>query len=829
MRSLRLGDQMDNLWQDVKYGMRLLVKNPGFTAVVIMTLALGIGINTAIFSVVNAVLLKPLGYKEPDRVVALWETRIDRGGDRSRVTPANYLDWQRQGTLFENIATFGASGMNLTGSGEPEMLLGARVSTNYFATLGLSPILGRAFSAEEGQPGRNSVIILGHGLWVRRFGADPDIIGKAITLDGTSYTVVGVMPAGIYPTWPMTSTQIIFQPSHQDYLIPFTLNEQRAANRNSHVLGVIGRLKQGVTIKDAQSEMDVIAARLEQQYPEDRNEGILVSPLVDEVVGSVRPALLILLGTVGLVLLIACANIASLLLARMTGRQKEVAIRAALGASRLRLVRQFFVEGLLLALVGGAAGIWLALFGIDLLLKIIPQEIPRLDQVRVDSNVLGFTLLISLLSSLVFGLMPALQTSRPDLVETLKEGGRSLQPGTSRQMFRRLLVVAQVSLAVILVTAAGLLIRSFWQLNRVNPGFNAQGVLLFDLTLPQSKYADWYQIRDFYAEFLERVNRIPGVESTAVAYDHPLKSTWIDSFSIEGRPEPEPGEHPSGRFRPVSAGYFRTVGMELERGRLFTEQDDTDRPGVIIINDALARRYFSDEDPLGKRVQITTPSNLWGKAVPTSFEIVGIVRDSKFMGLDAEIEPAYYLPARQVPLADMTALIRTTGDPSSLIPAIRDEISAIDATQPISEITTLEQVLAGAIAQPRFNMILMGTFGAVALILAIVGIYGLVSFTVAQRTHEIGIRMALGAKTGDILRLVVGQGMALILTGILSGLAASYALTRVMSSLLFGVSATDPMTFVMVPMILAGVALAACFVPARRATRVDPMEALRYE
>src|ERR1044071_4817789 len=538
---------MRTLLRDLRFGVRMLSKSSGFTLVAVVTLALGIGANTAIFSVVNAVLLKPLDYVEPERVVALWESVPAKGG-RWRVAPANFLDWKGQNQVFEEVAAFGASTLNLTGEGEPAELTGTRVSEGYFGALGVRPALGRAFLAEEYEPGKGQVVILGQGLWRRRFGSDPNVLGKVVRLDGNAYTVVGVMPAGVYPARASTS-KIFFDASQQDYLIPMSFNPAWAGNRGSHVLGVVARLKPGVRLGRAQADMDLIARRLEEEYPAtNAGEGASVVALTDEVVGDVRPALLVLLGTVGLVLLIACANVASLLLAQLASRRKEVAIRAALGAGRARLMRQFLIEGALLSLAGGALGVLLAAWGVDLLLKVMPREIPRLDQVGVDARVLLFTLGLSAFTSLVFGLVPALQASRADLRETINEAGRSTGASPLRQRFRRLLVVAQVAMAVVLVVGAALLVKSFWRLRQVDPGFDPEHVAVLSLSLPQSKYGGWQKISAFYSQLIERVEGLPGVRAATIAYDNPLTSNWLASFTVEGRPDPGPGQAPVARL-----------------------------------------------------------------------------------------------------------------------------------------------------------------------------------------------------------------------------------------------------------------------------------------
>ena len=820
---------MQALLQDLRYSLRLLMKRPGFTLIAVITLALGIGANTAIFSVVNAVMLRPLPYNDPDRLVSLWESVPERGRAKWRVAPANFFDWKNQNHVFEEMAAFSASTMTLTGGGEPEQILGARASAGYFTVVGVEPTLGRSFTAEEYEPGKGQVVILGHGLWRGRFGSDRDIIGRAITLDGSSYTVVGIMPPGIYPMWPTTSGQISFDAGQQQFWLPMSFSAQWAGVRTAHVLGVIGRLKPGVTLDQARADMKTIADRLEQEHAANRGEGIVLNPFMDEVIGNVRPALFILLVAVGLVLLIACANVASLWLAQLAARRKEIAIRTALGAGRARLVGQFFLESLLLSLLGAAAGIGLALLGIDLIMKIIPEQIPRLDQVQVDLNVLGFTLVLSIATGLVFGLAPAWQASKPDLQEMLKEGGQTSGAGAGRQRFRRLLVISQISPAVMLVIGAGLLIKSFWQLRQVDPGFKPERVMTLNLSLPQSKYSKPDQITAFFNQLVEKINNLPGTQSVAIAYDNPLETSWVDSFTVEGRPAPEAGETNSANFNPVSWDYFRALSIEVLKGRQFTAQDDQDHPGVAIVNEAFARRYFPNEEPLGKRLQPGPPARIWNNERLTVFEIVGVVRNVKSAGLKAEAEPIYYLPAPQAPLGDMQILVRTESDPAALIPALRNAVLMIDPNQPIAGINTMEKVVSDNIAQPRFNMLLMGLFGAVALMLAAIGIYGLLAYSVARRRREIGIRMALGATGPDVLRMVIGQGLRLTMVGLIIGLAGAFVATRVLSGLLFGVSLTDPIIFSVVAVVLAIVALGACAIPARRATKVDPMVALRYE
>ena len=818
---------MNTLLQDLQYGFRMLLKHPGVTAIAVLTLALGIGANTAIFSVVNAVLLNPLPYKEPDRLVSLWENVPGHG--RWRVAPANYSDWKKQNSVFEDVSAFGGSSMTLTGDGEPEQLTGGRVGSGYFAVVGVNPILGRAFAAEDYEAGKGQVVILGNAFWQRRFGGDPNIINRTITLDGAPYTVVGVMPPGIYPIWPTTSGQLTFDEPQQHILTPMSLPPFLATLRSAHILGVVARLKPGVSLEQATTEMNTIGARLAQEYEENRGEGIIVSQFMNEVVGDVRPALFTMLAAVGLVLLIACANVTGLLLAQHAGRSKEVAIRAALGAGRVRLVRQFCLEGLLLSFFGTVAGIALAALGMKVLLQFVPKGVPRLAQVSLDLRVLGFTMLIALATCLIFSLIPAWQTSKPDLHTALEQSGRTSGPGASRLRFRQLLVVFQVSIAVMLVVGAGLLVKSFWLLQRVDAGFQAEGVLSAGITLPFTKYPEPNQINNFFKQVLEGISAVPGVKSATIAYDPPLQSNWLDAFEIEGRVVPAGTPRESANFIPVGPEYFDTVGVKIAVGRKFTPLDDQDHPGVALVNESFVKHYFPNENPLGRHILPGPPGRIWQQKKLTSFEIVGIVRDVKLAGLDAPSAPAYYLPASQSPLGDMTILVRTTTDPLSIVGAVRQAVWSIDPNQPLSNVTTLAKVVDESIAQRRLNMLLMGLFGGLAMLLSAVGIYGLLSHAVTQRTHEMGIRMALGAQVGDVLKLVLKQGMLLALAGEAIGLVAAIGLTRLMRGLLFGVGPNDAMTFIAVVGVLTTVALLACYLPARRATKVDPLVALRYE
>lgn len=802
----------------------MLLKRRGFTMIALLTLAVGIGANTAIFSLVHAVLIRPLPYAEPDRLVSLWETIPEKGINRFRVAPGTFLDWRSRSDSFENMAAFASSSLTLTGAGEPEQLSGAQVSEGYFDTLGVQPVLGRAFRSDEHTAGRNRVVILDHGFWQRRFGGSPGVIGTTLLLDGTSFEVVGVMPPRVYPTQPATVGRMSFEASQQQFFAPLTLAGEWAENRRSHVFGVIGRLRRGVTLEQSQADMTKLASSLAQDYVANRGEGIVVSKLLDEVVGKVRPAMLILVGAVAALLLIACANVAALLLASINSRRREIAVRSALGAGRGRIIRQFLAEGLVLSIAGSALGVWFASFGLNALMQIIPVEIPRIDQVAINTPALAFTLMLSIITSLLISLVPALQASKPDMQDALKETARSQ---TGRQVFRRTLVVGQIAGAVVLVIGATLLVESFRRLRSVDLGFNPDRVLAASLSLPQSKYGEWQRVSAFYDQLLDAMRKTPGVIAAASAYDHPLETNWIDSFEIEGRTREN--QTPTADLHLISPDYFDAVGIALVEGRVFSDRDDPDHPGATILNEAFAARYFPNESPLGKRILTATPSRMVDTRMPSSFEIVGVVRDVKSHGVSSAAEPAYYIPARQFPQSNMTVLVRTEGDALRMSSALRHQVALLDPDQPVSGITTLEKLCSDSVAAPRFNAQLMGMFGIVALLLSAVGIYGLLAHTVSARTQEIGIRMALGATPGDVQRLVIGQGVRLALTGVAIGLGAAFALTRLMTSLLYGVSPTDPVTFVSIACLLMLAAVLACYLPARRATKVDPMIALRYE
>ena len=800
------------MYNDLRFAVRQLIKNPGFTAVAVLTLALGIGANTAIFSIVNAVLLRPFLYRAPEHLVVIQE-RVSAGDSFSPSYP-NFVDWRAQNTAFDSIAAVrGDESFNFTGAGEPERLQGRLVSAEFFSTLGVERLLGRDFLVEEDRPGTTPAVILSYGFWQRRFGGDPDILGKQLTLNAQSFTVVGITPAN-------------FQFGMEaDVTVPIGLSAERFANRGRDPgTGVLARLKSSVSQQQGETDLNLVAARLEQQYPQtNKGRRVVLTPLHESIVGNVRQPLLILLGAVGLVLLIACANVANLLLVRSSVRQKEMSVRVALGASRTTLVRQLLTESVLLAALGAALGMLLAFWGMRLLVSRLPDGIPRLQEAQVDAPALIFTLGVSLLTSLLFGLAPALQASRPSLTEGLKEGDR----GSSgrRQRLRSMLVVGEVALTLTLLVGAGLLIQSFRRVLQVDPGFKAQNLLTMQVSVNNS---DGQQVANFFEQLQQNVRRLPGVKSVAVSNGIPFGSTNFPPFLIEGRPETE--NKPSGLRYHVSPAYFQTMGIELIKGRLFTAEDTPATPSVAIIDEVLARRFFPNENPLGQRLKASADA--------PGIEIVGIVRHAEPNSLDAQGPPPaqfYFsfnqIPAEQLPgyVRRINLLTRTEVEPSSLASAVRGQVAALNKDQAVFNVRTMEQTVAQSVAARRFSMLLLTVFGILALALASLGIYGLMSYTVAQRTREIGVRMALGAQMSDVLKLMVGQGMKLALVGVVLGVVASVGLTQLMKTLLFGVSATDPLTFVVIASLLAVVALLACWLPARRATKVDPMEALRYE
>jgi putative ABC transport system permease protein len=811
-------NMIGDLWQDLRYGLRMLMRNPGFTIVAVLALALGIGANSAIFSVVNTVLLRPLPYKNPDALMMVWEDATHLGFPDNTPSPANFIDWRDQNTVFESMIATAQASFNLTGVGDPERCDGRRVSANTFNLLGVEPILGRTFRPEEDKPGVR-VVLLSYGLWQRRFGGDAGIVGRALNLNGESYTVIGVMPRSVelpgMDNW------------HDQLWVPIAFSSEQAASRGSHYLEVLARLKPGMTQKQAQAEMSTIAARLEKQYPEHNTRiGIKVKPLHDQVVGNIKPALLILLGAVGFVLLIACANVANLLLARAAVRQKEIALRLALGASRSRLTRQFVTESLLLAGLGGAAGLLLSIVGLNILKQFIPDSISQAQSIGIDGKVLIFTALVSLVTGLIFGLAPATQASNFNLNETLKEGGRDSSAGSRGNRLRGLLVISEVAVSFLLLIGAGLLISSFLHLLKLDPGYRADHLLTMKVALPETKYPDKERRAPFFRELIRRVQTLPGVQSVAVASNLPLTYSG-DSMpiGIEGRADPPPDQWPDVVMRVASPGYFATMGIPLVQGRDFSEQDRPDAPRVAVMSEKTAKYYWPNESPIGKRFK---PGPVTGDS-PWR-EIVGVVKDVRQNDFAAEPKMQMYLCHEQVgSFAANAVVVRTSVDPLSLGPAVRKVVWEIDKDQPVSDIRSMEDIVSTAVARQRFSMMLLGIFAALALVLAAVGIYGVMSYSVAQRTREIGIRLALGAQRNDVLKMTMGQGLKLVLIGVAIGLVSAFILTRVMASLLFGVSATDPVTFVIISLILMSVALVASYIPALRATKVDPMVALHYQ
>ena len=807
---------MDNLLSDVRYAVRNLIKRPGFTLIAVLTLALGIGANSAIFSAVNALLLKPLKFPELDRVVTVWDENPARGTEHNECTVANYLDWKAQNQTFTHMGLSRWWSANLSGDSEsPERIQGFLVTSSFFEVLGTKPLMGRTLLEEENQPGKDAVAVIGYSLWQRRFGADPNIINKQINVNNITRTVVGVMP------------ERFNYPKGSEIYAPIAITPELARSRDSHSYYVIGRLKPGVTNESAQADLDTIAARLEKQYPESNTGwGPNVIPIVADTVRQYNTALWVMMGAVGFVLLIACANVANLMLARATGRQKELALRAALGASRWRIVRQLLTESLIVALVGGALGVLVAIWSIDLLRASNPGEASRFaagwDQLGINPLVLLFTLGLSVLSGLLFGLAPALQVSRPNLNNALKEGGRQGTGGANR--LRSSFVVAEIALSLILLVGAGLLVRSFMSLLKINPGFNPENVMTMMLVLPSAKYREDPQRAAFFKELVQKAQTVPGVQSAAIVNYIPLGgANSSDAYLVEGQPEPQPGQENIGRYRVCSPEYFKTMGISVLKGRGFTTDDKPGATPVVIINEALAKAHWPNGDAVGKRIRFYGPI----ERAPW-MQVVGIVQDVKHE-LNIPVTPDFFLPHEQDPWNAMVLVARTTVDPASTAGAIRQQDWSIDKDQPVFEVKTMEEVRSISVSLYSISSAMLGIFAGVALLLASIGIYGVMAFAVTQRTQEIGIRMALGARNSDVLRLVIKHGMLLAIVGVGIGLAGAWGLTRFLGGLLVGVSSTDLLTFGLVTFCLLFAALLACYLPARRATKVDPLVALRYE
>ena len=806
---------MQFFWQDLRYGCRTLLRNPGFCVVAVLALALGIGPNTAIFTMVNAVLLQPLPVPEPDRVVMIWGTLLKSGFDQMPVSAADYLDWKRQARSFDHMSAAFAIpeyGLNVSGAGDPERVPAALASQEFLPALGIKPIVGRNFLPEEDRPGGPPAALISHAFWQRRFHSDPTAVGRKLTVDGIPRTITGVVP---HELGEMVAA---------DLWLPTAIDPNNPERQN-HNYGIVARLKPGVTVAQARAEMIVIARRLESAYTASNTGwGITLFPMAEMFTGRIRPVLLILLGAVGLLLLIACANLANLLLARAATREKEIAIRGALGAGRSRIVRQLLTESLVLALAGGALGLVLAAWGVRLMRGVVPGMFPMLQHMRVDLPVLAFTFGISILTGLLFGLVPAWRSAHTDLNTTLKEAaGRSESAGGSHRI-RSFLLASEVALAVLLSVSAGLLLRSFLRVTDVNPGLRTANILTMNLSLPEVKYDTPLKRANFYKNLIERLDALPGVRSSGAVLFLPLRVSilsfriGVSSFTIEGRPPVTQDRQPEADYRIATPGYFNTMGIALRQGRLFDQHDDLDAKRVALVNEAMVRKHFAHENPLGKRIVMGQP-----------LEIVGVVANAKLYGLDAPVEPAIYVPHMQRPADSMGVVVRTAGDPAAMASAVRREILKMDPGQPVSNVRTMQTVLSDSLMLRRVSMMLLSVFASLALTLATVGIYGLTAYSVSRRTHEIGLRVALGASQSQILRLVVGRGLATSLIGAGIGVAAAFALTRGLSGMLYGVTATDPLVFAGVPLLLVAVSALASYVPARKATRIDPLAALRYE
>ena len=802
---------------DLRYAFRQLRNNPGFTAVAVLTLGLGIGSSTAVFSVVKAVLLEPLPFSEPDRLVRVYEARPP-GRNTFAVSVANLLSWQEENRSFDGMAAFRSYPFTLLGFDQPERLAGAKVSGNFLSLLGVQPVMGRGFLPGDDETQNPPVVLVSHGLWQRRFASAMDIVGKTISLDGETHTVVGVLP----PDFQFPAEAGELPQSQVELLAPVRFSPEQRVNRSNRYNRVVARLRAGVTLEQARSDMEGVAKRLEESFPNsNRNWKVQVFSLDERILGTTRRAVLILFGAVGLVLLIACANIANLLLARSVARRREFAIRMALGSRKGQIIRQLLMENFLLALVAGGLGLLFASWGVELLLTLVPQGIPRLSEVSLDRGVLAFTFGLSVLTSLLSGLPPALSAVNLRFNEVLKAGGRSAL-GLGRTRLQHVFICGETALSVLLLVGAGLLIGSFVRLVQVNPGFRTEKVLTAGLVLLSKKYESAERRAQFFQEVLQRVEKLTGVRAAGGSTFPPF--VWGDlvfSFRIEGRPAPEPGQRPRANFYSTSSGYFQTLGIPLVNGRLFDERDDRRSPSVVIVNETLVRRHFPNENPIGQRIL--------GSWTEGSSQIVGVVGDTKHYALDSATTEQVYVPFQQATADSMTLVLRSDVDPTSLAAAVRKEVLAVDPDQPVSDLKTLEQAVSSSVARQRFAAALLGVFASLALVLAAAGIYAVTAYSVGQRTQEMGLRMALGANSKDILRLVLKRGLALTAVGLATGLLGAVALTRLLTALLYETSPLDVGTFLGTSVIIVGVSLVACYVPARRATKVDPMVALRCE
>jgi putative ABC transport system permease protein len=811
---------MDSIIKDIRYGVRGLWKHAGFTAIVVITLALGIGASTAIFSVVNSVLLRRLPYKTAERIVAIQE--LNPQGTKVQVTAANFLDWRAQNTVFEHLAAIRIATTNLALSDRAERLDLAQTSANFFDVFGVGPQYGRLFQPQDEQAGHAPVVVLSHALWVRRFGSDTGIVGKPITLDGANFTVIGIAPPGFqYPD----KTELWLPPLRTvPELFPQVDPTQ---NRGMGYLAAVALLKPGVSVAQAASEMETITTRLRQQYPETNNRRFnRVVSLHDHLIGDNSTMLLLLFGAVMFVLLIACANVANLLLASASARHKEIAIRAALGASRKRIVQQLLTESGMLALAGGALGLLLSFWGVALITRLLPTNFPRLNEIHTDWRVLVFTLAASLLTGFLFGLAPALNLSKSDVQEAMKESGRGTAGGVRSSRLRHALIITEVALSVVLLAGAGLLFRSFLQLQSVNAGFTPQQVLTARLTPSGNDFRTNADFVNFYDNVLQRLREVPGVQYAGIINTLPLSKGPTTGFRVEGRPVLPRDQWSPTNFRAVSSDYFRAMAIPVTHGRVFTDRDGNNAPQVLVVNQALAERDFPGESAVGKRVTFGNTDN---NQQPIWFEIVGVTANVRSLELREEAPAEIYFSAKQNPFINMSLVIRSTVEPATLAASVRQVVTEVNKSVPVADVKTMEHIVSESVTQPRFNLFLLGLFGFIALLLSAAGIYGVTAYTVTQRTHELGIRLALGAQVGDVLRMILGQGMAVIGVGLVLGLVAAFALMRLLRSLLFGVGENDPLTFGGITLVLLFVALLACYIPARRATKVDPLVALRYE
>jgi predicted permease len=819
---------MEAFWQDLRYGARMLRRNPGFAAVAILTLAIGIGANVMIFSVINGVLLRPLPFPDSQRIVTVWETDANRGIVHGTASAAELLDWRDMNHSFKDLSGWRALYFTITGNGEPEQVWGSQVSGNFFRMLKVSPVLGRDFSAEDEQPGHEHVVVLSYALWQRHYGGDSEIVGKTINLDDTPYNVIGILPRGftLYGTMP-----------EFEIWKPFAFDRTQL-DRENHELVVFGRLQDGATLQTAQSEMETILAQLKRQYPGiDQKNGIHVVGFHDELVKPLRPGLLLLLAAVGFVLLIACANVANLMLARASVREREIAIRASLGAGRKRIFAQMLTESLLLALIGAIVALALAYFGLDVLRLRMPStgrgQIPHLDWIAIDGRVIGFTLLVALVTAVIFGLAPAIQVVRSELYESLKEGSRGSTGGRRSHFARSILIVSEVAFSLLLLVGAGLLVRSFAMMMSEDLGFNPSKLMTMQVFLPEKHYPSTQSIVNFDNSVVDRVSALPGVVSASAVDFLPLTGwTAFCDFEIAGRANPASGEHFTGEYRVADWRYLHTMEIALKAGRDFTAADGPDSQGVVLINETLAHRYWPNQDPVGKQIKLIFPATLrpWdAQARQGWLTIVGIVGDVRDWSWSEPKVAQLYLPDTQNASRIMRLVVRSNDDPTQLTGAVRQVVESVDPNQPITEVSSMDEFLSIVLAQRRLNMALLAFFAAIAAILAAIGIYGVMSYAVTQRAHEIGIRMALGAEPRNVLRMIVNEGMKLAALGLLLGLVGAIVGTKYLESQLYGVKARDPLTFIGVAAALALVALAACYFPARRATKVDPLTALRYE